>query len=100
MNKAEVIDGVAGRAGLSKREASDAVDAILATIEDTLRRGGEVRLAGFGTFSVSSRQARSGRNPATGEEIRIAAAAVPRFRPAGNLRAAIGGVPGDPDTCY
>ncbi len=73
MTKSEFVDQVADRAGLSKKDAGDAVDAMLETIEGALRRGSEVTFSGFGKFSVSQRSAREGRNPATGEKIQIAA---------------------------
>ena len=73
MTKAEFIDQVADRAGLSKKDASEAVDAVLETIEGALKRGSDVVFSGFGKFSVSDARAREGRNPATGEKIQIAA---------------------------
>ena len=79
MTKSEFVDQVADRAGLSKKDAGDAVDAMLETIEDALKRGSDVTFSGFGKFSVSSRSAREGRNPATGEKIQIAASRVPKF---------------------
>ena len=79
MTKQEFVDQVADRAGLSKKDAADAVDAFLATVEDALKRGSDVSFSGFGKFSVSQRSAREGRNPATGEKIQIAASRVPRF---------------------
>ncbi len=79
MTKSEFVDQVADRAGLSKKDAADAVDAVLETIEGALRRGSEVVFSGFGKFSVSDRSAREGRNPATGEKIQIAASRVPKF---------------------
>ena len=68
MTKSEFVDQVADRAGLSKKDAGDAVDAVLETIEDALKRGSDVTFSGFGKFSVSQRSAREGRNPATGRE--------------------------------
>ncbi len=79
MTKSEFVDQVADRAGLSKKDAGDAVDAVLETIEDALKRGSDVVFSGFGKFSVSERSAREGRNPATGEKIQIAASRVPKF---------------------
>ena len=79
MTKSEFVDQVADRAGLSKKDASDAVDAFIDTVESALRRGSEVSFSGFGKFSVSNRSAREGRNPATGERIHIAASRVPKF---------------------
>jgi DNA-binding protein HU-beta len=74
---------------MSKRDAADAVDAFLETIESTLRRGSEVSFSGFGKFSVSERSAREGRNPATGERIHIAASRVPKFTPGASLKKAV-----------
>ena len=89
MTKSEFVDQVADRAGLSKREAAEAVDAALDTIESTLRRGGEVVFSGFGKFSVSNRSAREGRNPATGERIKIPASRVPKFTAGAGLKKAV-----------
>jgi DNA-binding protein HU-beta len=80
MNKAELIDAVAASAGLSKADATRAVEATLSTITGTLSRGDTVALVGFGTFAVKQRAARTGRNPKTGEEIRIPASKVPGFK--------------------
>jgi len=79
VTKQEFVDQVADRAGLSKKDAADAVDAFLETVEDALKRGSDVTFSGFGKFSVSERSAREGRNPATGERIQIAASRVPRW---------------------
>ena len=87
--KAEFIDQVADKAGLSKKDASDAVDAVLATIESTLKAGGDVTFSGFGKFSVSRREARQGRNPATGATIQIAASNVPKFSAGAALKKAV-----------
>ncbi len=89
MTKSEFVDQVADRAGLSKKDASDAVDAFLETVESTLRRGSDVTFSGFGKFSVSSRSAREGRNPATGERIHIAASRVPKFTAGAGLKKAV-----------
>jgi len=89
LTKSEFVDQVADRAGLSKREAAEAVDAALDTIESTLRRGGEVVFSGFGKFSVSNRGAREGRNPATGERIKIPASRVPKFTAGAGLKKAV-----------
>jgi DNA-binding protein HU-beta len=74
---------------LSKKDASDAVDAFLDTVESVLRRGSEVSFSGFGKFSVSNRSAREGRNPATGERIHIAASRVPKFTAGAGLKKAV-----------
>jgi DNA-binding protein HU-beta len=89
VTKSEFVDQVADRAGLSKKDASDAVDAFLETIESALRRGSEVSFSGFGKFSVSNRGAREGRNPATGERIHIAATRVPKFTAGAGLKKAV-----------
>ena len=89
MTKSEFVDQVADRAGLSKKDASEAVDAFLDTIEGALSRGSDVTFSGFGKFSVSQRSAREGRNPATGEKIQIAASRVPKFTAGAALKKAI-----------
>ena len=89
MTKSEFVDQVADRAGLSKKDAADAVDAFLETIEDALKRGSDVTFSGFGKFSVSDRGAREGRNPATGETIQIAATRVPKFTAGTALKKAL-----------
>jgi DNA-binding protein HU-beta len=83
------VDQVADRAGLSKKDAAEAVDAFLGTVEDALKRGSDVTFSGFGKFSVSQRSAREGRNPATGEKIQIAASRVPRFTAGAGLKKAV-----------
>ena len=80
MNKSQLIDAVASDAELTKKEAGAALDAITAAITSQLSAGEEVALVGFGTFKVSDRAARTGRNPQTGAEIQIAAAKVPGFK--------------------
>ena len=89
MTKQEFVDQVADRAGLSKKDAGDAVDAFLDTVEDALKRGSDVSFSGFGKFSVSQRSAREGRNPATGERIQFAASRVPRFTAGAGLKKAV-----------
>ena len=91
MTKSEFVDQVAEKSGLSKKDAGGAVDAVLSTIEDTLRRGGEVTFSGFGKFHVAQRGAREGRNPSTGEKIRIAASKVPRFSAGAGLKKSVKG---------
>ena len=80
MNKNELVARVAESAGLTKANASKAVDAMIEAVTDSLRRGGDVRLVGFGTFCVVERQATEGRNPRTGEKIKIPAARLPKFK--------------------
>jgi len=89
VTKQEFVDQVADRAGLSKKDAAEAVDAFLGTVEDALKRGSDVTFSGFGKFSVSQRSAREGRNPATGEKIQIAASRVPRFTAGAGLKKAV-----------
>ncbi|MGO9903387.1 MAG: HU family DNA-binding protein [Solirubrobacteraceae bacterium] len=89
LTKSEFIDQVADRSGLSKKDAAEAVDAVLATVEDALKRGSDVVFSGFGKFSVSERGAREGRNPATGEKIQIAASRVPKFTAGAALKKAV-----------
>ncbi len=91
MTKSELIDQVAGRAALTKQDAGRAVDAVLATVEDALRRGSDVTVSGFGKFHVSERGARLGVNPRTGERIQIAASRVPRFTAGSGLKSAVKG---------
>lgn len=89
MTKSEFVDQVADRAGLSKKDAAEAVEAVLETIEDALKRGSDVTFSGFGKFSVSERGAREGRNPATGDKIQIPASRVPKFTAGAGLKKAI-----------
>lgn len=91
VTKSELVDQVADRAGLTKQDAGKAVDAVLATVEDALRRGSEVSVSGFGKFHVSDRGARRGVNPRTGEPIQIAASRVPRFTAGSGLKSAVKG---------
>ncbi|MEK6582135.1 MAG: HU family DNA-binding protein [Nitrospirota bacterium] len=79
MTKAELIDKIASGAGLSKTDASKALDAALNAIKASLKKGQKVTLVGFGTFSVSKRKARKGRNPRTGQAINIPAGKAPKF---------------------
>ena len=79
MNKTEVIAAMAEQAGLSKKDAEKALKAFTDVVADELKKGGKVQLVGFGTFSVKERAARTGKNPATGETIEIAACKVPAF---------------------
>lgn len=79
MTKTELVDRVADRSDLTKRAAGAAVDAVLQEIEAELQRGGEISLSGFGKFHVSQRSARKGRNPRTGEPLKIKASKAPRF---------------------
>ena len=89
MNKQELIGQVADRSGLSRSDASKAVETMLELVTATLKRGDEVRLVGFGNFSVTRRKASIGRNPRTGEPMQIAASAQPKFRPGKLLKDAV-----------
>ncbi len=89
MSKSEFVDKVANEAGLSKKDAGAAVDAVLGTIESELKSGGEVTFTGFGKFHVASRGAREGRNPRTGDTMKIAATKVPRFTAGSGLKKAV-----------
>lgn len=91
MTKPELVDQVAARTGMKKKDASAAVDAVLATIQDTLGNKEEVSLVGFGTFDIRERGQRMGRNPRTGEQITIPASTACVFRPGRKLREAVGG---------
>lgn len=89
MNKTDLIDHIAHNADLSKQGAARALDATIDAIRKTLKKGGTVQLVGFGTFSTGKRAARTGRNPRTGEAIKIAAARVPKFKPGQKLKDAL-----------
>ena len=89
MNKTELIDKVAESTDLSRVAATRAVEAVLDVITSSLRTGDTITLSGFGTFSVSNRAARTGRNPRTGEAITIAAAKSPKFKAGKGLRDAV-----------
>ena len=89
MNKGELVDAVAGAAGLSRADATKAVDGVLDAIQTTLSQGGSVSLVGFGTFTVKAREARMGRNPRTGEAIQIKASNVPGFKAGKGLKDAV-----------
>jgi DNA-binding protein HU-beta len=89
VTKSEFVDQVSANSGLSKKDAGVAVDAVLQTIEDTLKRGSEITFSGFGKFHVAQRGAREGRNPSTGERIHIAASRVPRFTAGSALKKAV-----------
>ena len=89
MTKSDFVDQVAQQSGLSKKDAGSAVDAVLATIENTLKGGDEVSFTGFGKFHVAQRGAREGRNPRTGESMTIAASKVPRFTAGSSLKKAV-----------
>ena len=89
MNKNDLIASVASSTGLSKSDASNAVDSILDNIASALARGDDVRLVGFGTFSVAHRKATTGRNPRTGATIQIPASNQPKFKAGKALKDAV-----------
>jgi DNA-binding protein HU-beta len=89
MTKAELVESVAKSANLTKAAADKAVGAFIGAVSGALKKGDRVTLVGFGTFEVSNRKARIGRNPQTGKEIKIAAAKVPKFRPGKALKSAV-----------
>ena len=89
MNKNDLVAAVAGGADLSKADAAKAVDAVFDSITGSLSGGGEVRLVGFGTFSVANRKASTGRNPRTGEAIQIPASKQPKFKAGKGLKDAV-----------
>jgi DNA-binding protein HU-beta len=91
MNKSELIDVAATEADISKAAAGRALDAILAAVVKTVAKGDTVTLVGFGTFKSSKRAARTGRNPQTGKEIKIAATTVPRFTAGAGFKTAVAG---------
>jgi DNA-binding protein HU-beta len=89
MNKQELINQVADRSGLARSDAARAVETMLELVTSTLKRGDEVRLVGFGNFSVTRRKASIGRNPRTGEPMQIKSSAQPKFRPGKILKDAV-----------
>ena len=89
MNKSELIEAVASKSGLTKKDAGLAVDAILSSVTDSLAKGDSVQLIGFGTFSTSRREAREGRNPSTGATMKIAASTVAKFKIGAKLKEAV-----------
>ncbi|MBR3516438.1 MAG: HU family DNA-binding protein [Lachnospiraceae bacterium] len=81
MNKTELVAAIADKAGLTKKDAEEVVNAFTDTVTKALKKGDKVQLVGFGTFEVTKRGARTGRNPQTGETMKIAAAKAPKFKP-------------------
>ena len=91
MNKAELIDLVADKTGLAKKDATNAVDTILDGIKNAVAKGDKVSLSGFGIFEKSDRAARTGRNPQTGAPVTIAATSVPKFRAGAEFKKTVSG---------
>ncbi len=89
MNKAELIEKIAGDTGLTKAQIEKTLDATMDTIKKSVKKGDEVKLVGFGTFTKSKRKARTGRNPQTGKAIKIPAAWYPKFRPGAEFKSLI-----------
>lgn len=91
MNKTELVEAVAKDSGLTNADARKAVEAFLGTVEKTLKKGDEVAITGFGKFSVVKRGARTGRNPQTGEAVKIKASKAPKFTAGAGLKAVVSG---------
>ncbi len=89
MNKTELVSAIADESGLSKKDAEKALKAFTSVVENELKKGEKIQLVGFGTFEVSERAARTGKNPRTGEEIEIAAARTPKFKAGRALKDAL-----------
>ena len=89
MNKNELIGAVAESSGLSRTDATKAIEGVFGAIEGALKKGEEVRLVGFGTFSVAKRKASTGRNPRTGEPMKIKASSAPKFKAGKGLKDAV-----------
>ena len=89
MNKTELIDAIAKEAGLSKKDAGNALNAFTNAVTKELKKKGKVQLVGFGTFETAKRAARTGRNPQTGKEIKIAASVAPKFKAGKALKDAV-----------
>lgn len=88
-NKAELVERVAAKTGLTKKDVSATVDALFDVVQEALKKGEKVQVIGFGNFEVRERAARKGRNPQTGEDIKIAASKVPAFKPGKALKDAV-----------
>jgi DNA-binding protein HU-beta len=88
MNKSELIDAISERMG-DKKSATEAVNAVLETIQHTVAKGDKVAITGFGVFEKTDRPARTARNPATGATINVAASSVPKFRPGADFKALV-----------
>ncbi|HKB30601.1 MAG TPA: HU family DNA-binding protein [Streptosporangiaceae bacterium] len=90
MNKRDLIDAISGRLG-DKKTATEAVNAVLDTIQATVAKGDKVAITGFGVFEKAVRPARTARNPATGAPIKVAKSSVPKFRPGADFKAMVNG---------
>jgi len=89
MNKAELVEEVSNKTGITKKQAGNVINAITDTVKETLSKGERITLVDFGTFHVMKRKAREGRNPRTGKKLEIPAKKVPKFRPGKNLKEAV-----------
>ena len=89
MNKTELVDAIAKKASISKKDAEAAVKAFTEAVTAELKKGGKVQLVGFGTFEVAKRAAREGKNPQTGEKIKIAACKAPKFKAGASLKQSV-----------
>ena len=89
MNKTDLVNAIAEKTGLSKKDSEAALKAVTATIADSLKNGEKVQLVGFGTFEVRERAAKTGRNPRTGETMQIPASKLPAFKAGSDLKAAV-----------
>ena len=90
MNKTELVAAIADKVGISKKDADAVIAAFTETVTKELKKGGKVQLVGFGTFEVTKRSARTGRNPQTGATMKIAASKAPKFKPGKAFKDAIG----------
>lgn len=97
MNKSELVDSIASKAGLTKVQANDALNAFIASVGEALSKDDSIALVGFGTFSVKERAARTGRNPQTGAEMQIPASKVPSFKAGKGLKDSVNGVKAEPE---
>jgi DNA-binding protein HU-beta len=91
MNKSELVDAIARESGLTKTDAARSLDAFVTTVSKTLKKGDDVAITGFGKFSVAKRAARTGRNPQTGEAVKIKASKTPKFSAGATLKEAVAG---------
>lgn len=91
MNKSELVAAIAEKADMTKKDAEKALNAFFGSVEDALKSGDKVQLIGFGTFEVRERAERTGRNPQTGQEIKIAAGRLPSFKAGKGLKAVVAG---------
>lgn len=89
MTKSELVSAMSEKTGASKKDAAASIDAFVEIISDVLKHGDKLQLVGFGTFEVSERAARTGRNPQTGEDIKIPAAKIPKFKAGAALKNAV-----------